>query len=57
MVSSKPWPSNIQMNGMFDDNATANPNFHCANHVFLPYCTSDSWSGDKAASARTMKIL
>lgn len=34
-----------------------NPNFHNANHVFVPYCTSDAWSGTRRASQRTVSFM
>merc|ERR1712113_1352882 len=30
-----------------------NPEFAGAAHVFVPYCSSDSWSGDRDASPAT----
>eukprot|EP00698_Gefionella_okellyi_P007143 TRINITY_DN173_c0_g5_i1.p1 TRINITY_DN173_c0_g5~~TRINITY_DN173_c0_g5_i1.p1 ORF type:complete len:209 (+),score=30.15 TRINITY_DN173_c0_g5_i1:40-666(+) len=50
MVSSKTWGHQIEIGGMISDNATVNPNLFFANHVYLPYCTSDSWAGTRTAN-------
>lgn len=39
------------MNGILSPNSDENPHWHDANHVYLPYCSSDSWSGDSPARA------
>ena len=56
LVPSLPWPMQTTMGGMFSDNAQDNPYFHCANHVYVPYCTSDSWTGDKPASSKRTQL-
>lgn len=37
--------------GIMSPNEDENPHWHDANHVFIPYCSSDSWSGDSPAKA------
>ena len=39
--------------GLFDVDPERNPDFYNANHVWIPYCSSDYWSGDQAASDMT----
>jgi hypothetical protein len=38
---------------MWDTNVGSNPEFAGATHVFVPYCSSDSWSGNRDASDAT----
>lgn len=35
------------MGGILSPTEDDNPYWHDANHVFVPYCSSDSWSGTK----------
>ncbi|CAG9825104.1 unnamed protein product [Phaedon cochleariae] len=49
MTSSK-WPETRDVGGILSPNPKENPFWHNANHVFVPYCTSDSWSGTKPPS-------
>lgn len=35
--------------GIFEVDPTPNPGFHNVNMLFVPYCSSDLWSGDSAA--------
>lgn len=46
MTSSK-WPETRNVGGILSPNPNENPYWHDANHVFVPYCSSDSWSGTK----------
>lgn len=36
----------ITVNGILSSSPTTNPYWWDANHVFIPYCSSDIWSGD-----------
>ncbi len=52
--SSKNWAStkNIGTDGMEDilkSDKEINPRFHAYNHVFLPYCTGDTWTGNRTS--------
>ncbi|CAG9860709.1 unnamed protein product [Phyllotreta striolata] len=53
MTSSK-WPETRDVGGILSPNPKENPFWFNANHVFIPYCTSDSWSGTKPPSPRDM---
>jgi len=35
--------------GILSANPRANPDFHGYTHVYVPYCSSDSWMGDNSA--------
>lgn len=35
--------------GILSTDPSENPHYHDANHVFVPYCSSDSWAGDRPA--------
>ncbi len=35
----------LQIGGIFSANATTNPDFHAATHVYAMYCSSDAWTG------------
>nr|XP_012232577.1 PREDICTED: protein notum homolog isoform X1 [Linepithema humile] len=48
LMTSTQWPETRDVGGMLSPNPDENPFFWGANHVFVPYCTSDSWSGTKA---------
>jgi hypothetical protein len=43
--SSKNWVSSITDGGQLSTNRTVNPDFHDYNHVFVPYCSGDCWTG------------
>lgn len=53
LMSSKTWPSTVNYGGMLSQNASVNPTFADANQVYLPYCSSDTFSGDREASPET----
>lgn len=36
---------------LLSDDPAANPAFYSWNHVFMPYCTGDTWSGTRTADA------
>jgi hypothetical protein len=44
-MSSDRWPSVKTAGGILSADPTENPHFYNANHVFVPYCSSDAWSG------------
>jgi hypothetical protein len=37
----------ITVGGILSPSPVENPYWHNANHVFVPYCSSDSWSGTR----------
>lgn len=39
------------MNGILSSKQDENPYYFEANHVFVPYCSSDGWSGDNPAKS------
>lgn len=41
--------SPLAVGGILSPNSAENPYFYDANHVFVPYCTSDSWSGSRTS--------
>lgn len=50
-------PSSLPVNGILSTSPTINPYWWDANHVFIPYCSSDIWSGNSAASRHEMAFL
>ncbi|XP_074030873.1 palmitoleoyl-protein carboxylesterase notum isoform X2 [Leptinotarsa decemlineata] len=53
MTSSK-WPETREVGGILSPDVKENPFWWNANHVFVPYCTSDSWSGSKPPSPKEL---
>ena len=49
-MSSDRWPSVKTIGGILSADPEENPYFSDANHVFVPYCSSDSWSGTRKGS-------
>eukprot|EP00439_Symbiodinium_sp_Y106_P046822 s2036_g5.t10 len=45
------WPQLRQLDGIFSDAEDTNPFFATATRVFVPYCSSDSWVGNREAPA------
>lgn len=52
MKSSNGYQSSIYLGGIFDNEQSKSP-FYGANKVYVPYCSSDGWVGDAAASDLT----
>lgn len=46
-MTSAQWPEFREAGGILSNDADENPHWHDANHVLVPYCSSDSWSGRK----------
>ncbi|XP_022911486.1 palmitoleoyl-protein carboxylesterase NOTUM [Onthophagus taurus] len=46
-MTSSQWPETRDVGGILSPNQEENPFWWNANHVFIPYCTSDSWSGTR----------
>lgn len=51
LMSSDRWPTVKTAGGILSSDADENPHFSDANHVLVPYCTSDSWSGTAKRTA------
>uniref|UniRef100_H2U3J2 Notum, palmitoleoyl-protein carboxylesterase n=1 Tax=Takifugu rubripes TaxID=31033 RepID=H2U3J2_TAKRU len=47
LMSSSPWPQTRKGTGILSPKPEENPYWWNANMVFLPYCSSDLWSGTK----------
>ena len=45
LMSSERWPEVKTVGGILSSDSQENPHFADANHVLVPYCSSDSWSG------------
>ncbi|KAF2904870.1 hypothetical protein ILUMI_01303 [Ignelater luminosus] len=46
-MTSSQWPDTRDVGGILSPYQEENPYWWNANHVFVPYCTSDSWSGTR----------
>jgi O-palmitoleoyl-L-serine hydrolase len=46
-MTSSTWPEFREIGGILSPSASENPYWYNANHVFVPYCSSDSWSGSR----------
>jgi hypothetical protein len=53
LMTSKHLPKSRAGNGIMAPLSSDSPDFFRANDVYVPYCSSDLWSGDRAASAAT----
>ena len=51
-MSSDRWPTVRTIGGILSADSKENPHFADANHVFVPYCSSDSWSGTKKSTGK-----
>ncbi|KAM7357035.1 palmitoleoyl-protein carboxylesterase notum isoform 2-T2 [Cochliomyia hominivorax] len=47
LMTSTDWPETRDVGGILSNSPEENPYWHSANHVLVPYCSSDSWSGTK----------
>ncbi|XP_026671001.1 palmitoleoyl-protein carboxylesterase NOTUM [Ceratina calcarata] len=50
LMTSTQWPETRDVGGLLSSNPEENPYWWNANHVFVPYCTSDSWSGTRSSA-------
>uniref|UniRef100_A0AAY4CQ87 Uncharacterized protein n=1 Tax=Denticeps clupeoides TaxID=299321 RepID=A0AAY4CQ87_9TELE len=48
LMSSADWPQTRKGTGILSTQVEENPHWYNANTVFVPYCSSDVWSGTKA---------
>jgi hypothetical protein len=56
-MSSDRWPSVKTVGGILSADPDENPHFADANHVFVPYCSSDAWSGTKKGHGNKPSFL
>ena len=47
-MTSTTWPETRDIGGILSPSPTENPYWYNANHVFVPYCSSYSWSGRRS---------
>lgn len=47
-MTSTTWTETRDIGGILSPLAAENPYWYNANHVFVPYCSSDSWSGARS---------
>ncbi|EFX74213.1 hypothetical protein DAPPUDRAFT_57291, partial [Daphnia pulex] len=50
-MTSNMWPDTRQVSGILSPDPEENPYWWNANHVYVPYCSSDSWSGSAPAGS------
>ncbi|XP_071535914.1 uncharacterized protein [Panulirus ornatus] len=50
LMTSREWPETRHVGGVLSPHPEENPYWWTANHVFVPYCSSDSWSGTHRAA-------
>ncbi|XP_067647325.1 palmitoleoyl-protein carboxylesterase NOTUM [Eurosta solidaginis] len=48
LMTSAQWPDTRDVGGILSPVPEENPYWHNANHVLIPYCSSDSWSGTRS---------
>ncbi|MEW5986824.1 MAG: pectin acetylesterase-family hydrolase [Chloroflexota bacterium] len=53
LMTSTMWEASKPGYGILSPSMTKNPDYYNANHVFVPFCSSDGWSGDRPASLET----
>ncbi|XP_057319652.1 palmitoleoyl-protein carboxylesterase NOTUM [Microplitis mediator] len=46
-MTSTNWSDTREVGGILSPNPRENPHWWSVNHVYIPYCTSDSWSGTR----------
>ncbi len=56
-MSSARWPPTRSTGGILSADPTENPHLSDANHVFVPYCSSDSWSGTRRGGKGQLSFL
>lgn len=49
LMSSKRWSSTKRGIGLLSPDPRENPSWWNANHVYVPYCSSDAWSGNASS--------
>ncbi|KAF5301497.1 hypothetical protein FQR65_LT08800 [Abscondita terminalis] len=56
-MTSSHWPETRNEGGILSPNEEENPYWWNANHVFVPYCTSDSWSGTRKSRDQLFSFM
>ncbi|KAH9412807.1 hypothetical protein DERP_009789 [Dermatophagoides pteronyssinus] len=55
-MTSFRWSQYKTVSGILSSSPTINPYWWNANHVFIPYCSSDIWSGDQPANHQSSQM-
>ncbi|XP_076267774.1 palmitoleoyl-protein carboxylesterase notum isoform X2 [Rhynchophorus ferrugineus] len=55
-MTSSNWPETRDVGGILSSNIKENPHWWDANHVFVPYCSSDSWSGTRKSDKQGIQF-
>jgi hypothetical protein len=53
LMTSLDKPATLNVRGILSQSPDKNPDFFNANHVAIPYCSSDLWSGNREAGSST----
>ncbi|KAM6972224.1 carboxylesterase notum2 [Aplochiton taeniatus] len=53
LMSSSDWPQTRRGSGILSSQAEENPHWYNSNIVFIPYCSSDVWSGTGPTPTKT----
>nr|CAD7607635.1 unnamed protein product [Timema genevievae] len=56
LMTSKQWPETRTVGGILSPSPEENPFWWSANHVFVPYCSSDTWSGTRSRPSSDTKF-
>eukprot|EP00093_Oithona_nana_P001165 01165.XXX_2852_1571_1 [CDS] Oithona nana genome sequencing. len=57
LMSSNNWSPEKSVGGILSADPEENPYYSDANHVFVPYCSSDSWSGTKKGHSGNLAFM
>ncbi|XP_048512534.1 palmitoleoyl-protein carboxylesterase NOTUM isoform X2 [Athalia rosae] len=57
LMTSTQWPETRDVGGILSSRPEENPFWWNANHVFVPYCTSDSWSGTRSTPSDMFSFM
>lgn len=52
LMSSKGYPTALTGTGIYSEDPKMNPVFSTANLVFVPYCSSDVWTGNHTSTGQ-----
>ncbi|XP_046491121.1 palmitoleoyl-protein carboxylesterase NOTUM [Neodiprion pinetum] len=56
-MTSTQWSETRDVGGLLSSRPEENPFWWNANHVFVPYCTSDTWSGSRATPSDMFSFM
>lgn len=57
LMTSGGWPEIRDLGGILSPQSAENPYWYNANHVLVPYCSSDSWSGTNVNSINGFRFM